>query len=89
MIVVSPYAKTAYVSHKRHEFGSILKFIEEVFNLPPIGPSSAGYTDSRAQSLSDSFDFSQQPRTFTPFPTKYPREYFLHEPPSDQPVDEE
>ena len=33
LIVISPYAKTGYVSHVQHEFGSILKFTEETFGL--------------------------------------------------------
>jgi phospholipase C len=86
-LIVSPYAKQGYVSHVQHEYGSILKLIEEVFGLPNIGPGSEGYTDSRANSLDDAFDFNQAPRAFTLFPTKYPRSHFLHEPPSNEPVD--
>jgi phospholipase C len=93
-LIISPYAKegtssTGYVSHTQYEFGSILKFMEEVFNLDTEGPGSQGYTDSRANSLDDSFDFSQQPRQFTPFGSKYPASYFLHEQPSNEPVDEQ
>jgi phospholipase C len=93
-LIISPYAKAGpsgfgYVSHTKYEYASILKFIEEVYNLPPIGPPSAGYTDSRAASISDSFDFTQPPRQFTPFGSKYPASYFFHEPPSDEPVDTE
>ncbi len=93
-LIISPYAKQngsalGYVSHTQYEHGSILKFIEEVFNLPSIGPSSAGYTDTRANSLSDSFDFSQEPRKFTPFKSKYSESFFLRQPSPDGPVDEE
>lgn len=42
-----------YVSHVIHDFGSILKFIEVTFNLP-----SLGYADSRADNLSDCFQFN-------------------------------
>jgi phospholipase C len=35
LIVVSPYAKPAYISHQVNDFGSILKFIEATFR-PPI-----------------------------------------------------
>ena len=56
LIVVSPYAKRGYVSHEMHDFGSILRFIESNFGLP-----SLGYADSRADDLSDCFDFSQDP----------------------------
>ena len=34
-IIISPYAKHGYVSHVQYEFGSILRFIEEVYGLPP------------------------------------------------------
>src|SRR5262249_32851690 len=59
LIVVSPYAKAGYVSHKTHDFGSILKFIEENFSL-----GSLGYADDRADDLSDCFDLNQAPITF-------------------------
>ncbi|MGA7286292.1 MAG: alkaline phosphatase family protein [Candidatus Cybelea sp.] len=51
MIVASPYAKRDYVSHTQYEFGSILKFIEENWNL-----GSLGATDGRANSIGDVFD---------------------------------
>ncbi len=94
-LIISPYARETspshpgYVSHTQYEFGSILRFIEEVFNLPYIGPSNKGYTDERAATLDDSFDFTQKPRPFVPVQTKYPRSHFIHEPPSNQPVDTE
>jgi phospholipase C len=52
LVVISPYAKRGYVSHVQHEFGSILKFIEENFGL-----ASLGTTDRRADDLSDMFEF--------------------------------
>ena len=62
----SPYARegtsgSGYVSHTQYEYGSILKFIEQVYNLPPIGSQEQGYTDSRANSIIDSFDFRRSP----------------------------
>jgi phospholipase C len=56
LVVVSPYAKSAYVSHVTHDFGSILHFIEATFALP-----SLGFADARADDLSDCFDFTQAP----------------------------
>jgi phospholipase C len=82
LIVVSPYAKRAYVSHVPHEFGSILHYIEEQFGL-----SSLGYTDARADDLSDCFDYTQTPAKFKPFATKYSASYFIHLPPSTTPLD--
>jgi phospholipase C len=91
-LIISPYAKEGtssegYISQTQYEFGSILKFIEQTFNLPYLGPPSAGYTDERANSIVDSFDFTQQPRKFAPFSSKYPASRFINEPPSNEPVD--
>lgn len=86
-IVISPYARGNYVDSNVYDFGSILKFIEETFNLPPIGPTSFGYTDAAARSLRTAFDFSQSPRAFTPIPAKYPASYFTQRAPSYLPVD--
>lgn len=66
LIVVSPYAKTQYISHQVYDFGSILKFIETEFALQPV---STGYADAMATNdLSDCFDFNQSPLTFQPVP---------------------
>ena len=86
-LIISPYAKIGYVDSTQYEFASILKFIEEVYGTGSIGSRSQGYTDERATSLDAAFDFNQNPRSFTPIPSKYPMSHFLHEPPSNQPVD--
>lgn len=59
LLVVSPYARPAYISHVPHDFGSILKFVETTFNL-----TSLGYADASADDLSDCFDFTQTPSSF-------------------------
>ncbi|HEY6326715.1 MAG TPA: alkaline phosphatase family protein [Candidatus Cybelea sp.] len=61
LIVISPYARRAYVSKKRHDFGSILAFAEETFGIPK---GALHGTDARADDLSDAFDFTQKPRRF-------------------------
>jgi phospholipase C len=88
-IIISPYAKSARVSHTQYEFGSVLRFIEETFQLPSLGPVARGYTDTRANSLVDAFDFAQQPRRFRPIPAPFPPEYFLTQKPSGIPPDTE
>jgi phospholipase C len=93
-IIISPYARlgtsgAGYVSHTQYEFGSILHFMEQAFNLPYLGTTAHGYTDQRAASIDDAFDFTQQPRTFVPFRSKYGSETFRREPPSNKPVDTE
>jgi len=74
LIVVSPYAKPAYVSHVTHDFGSILKFIETTWGL-----ASVGYADDRADDLSDCFDFNQTPLTFTPISAPLDANFFLND----------
>jgi phospholipase C len=94
-IVISPFARTSpgaragYISHTQYEYGSILKFVEEVFGLPPIGPPSRGFTDTRATSMLDTLDFTQTPRAFSPIPATYPESSFLNERPSFIPPDDE
>jgi phospholipase C len=72
LIVVSPYAKRAYVSHVTHDFGSLLKFIESNFKL-----GSLGFADNRADDLSDCFDFTQTPTPFQAIATKFNASHFL------------
>ena len=80
LIVVSPYAKPGYVSHITYDFGSLLRLIEETFNVP-----SLGYADSFANDLSDCFDFSQTPLTFQTIAAPLDANFFLHDkrPPLD------
>jgi phospholipase C len=79
LIVVSPFARQGYVSHVPHDFGSILKFIEENFNL-----GSLGYADSRADDLSDCFDFHHR-HLFRNIRAPHDASYFLNDktPPTD------
>jgi phospholipase C len=81
-IVISPYAKKNYVSHVPYEFGSMLHFSEQVFGLRALGPASAGYTDLRANTMLDAFDFTQKPRAYVPIPAKYPMSFFENHPQS-------
>jgi phospholipase C len=74
MIVVSPYAKAAYISKVPHDFGSILKFIEETFNLP-----SLGYADVPADNLSDCFNLTQTPISFQTIAAPLQADYFLND----------
>jgi phospholipase C len=65
LLMVSPYAKQGYVTHVSLETGSILHFAEDQFGLNRLAAS-----DMRANSPIDGFDFSQQPRSFVPLPTR-------------------
>lgn len=55
-VIVSPYARPAYVSHQVHDHTSILKLIETKWNLPPLTRR-----DAQADNLLDSLDFSRPP----------------------------
>jgi len=82
LIVVSPYARSGYVSHVTHDFGSILKFTEEAFGLP-----SLGFADARADDLSDCFNFGAPARAFQPIPSRHDARYFLSQPEPSGPAD--
>jgi phospholipase C len=72
LIVVSPYAKSGYVSHVTHTFGSLLRFIEVTYGLP-----SLGYEDARSDDMSDCFNFNQPPVPFKPIKAAHDAAYFL------------
>jgi len=62
MIVISPYAKKGSVTHTQYETASVLRFMEDTFNLAPMAAS-----DARASDPGDDpavFDFTQSPRKF-------------------------
>ena len=88
MIVVSPYARETsssqpgYISNTVYAFGSIVRFIEDTFNLGRLGT-----TDGTSNSMDDMFNFYQTPRQFQSIGSKYSRSHFLHEKPSGIPVD--
>lgn len=59
LIVISPYAKKDFVDHTVTDQSSILRFIEDNWNLGRIGDGSY---DAVAGSLNNMFDFSHGPR---------------------------
>jgi phospholipase C len=83
-LIISPYAKAGYVSHTVYEFASPLKTIEQIFGAPSIGT-----TDVTANSMLDSFDFTKPPRPFKKIPSKLPPSYFLTQPQSNEPPDDD
>ena len=89
MLIVSAYDKETspsqpgYISHRRYEDGSLLKFLENNWDLGSLGTS-----DVRANSIADCFDFTQQPRSFVPISTRYTKSYWEHYKPSSAPIDD-
>jgi phospholipase C len=55
-LVISPYAKSGYVSKVLHSHVSLLRFCETRFGLPPLNKR-----DAAADDMSDCFDFERQP----------------------------
>ncbi len=56
-LLISPYAREAYIDHTQLDFTSILKFIENNWGLQPLSTR-----DASANDFSSAFDFTQQPR---------------------------
>jgi phospholipase C len=54
-IIISPYSNKG-VYHTEIEFASVLRFMEETFNLPSLGAA-----DTVANDMQDAFDFDQSP----------------------------
>ncbi|HKE38185.1 MAG TPA: alkaline phosphatase family protein, partial [Candidatus Baltobacteraceae bacterium] len=95
LMVISPYTPKGKVDKTLYEPGSILKFIETVFSLPPIGGSCPampangfGYTDCRANVLGG-FDFTQPPRAFTLIKAPYKPKTFTSSTEQAEPPDTE
>ncbi len=60
LLVVSPYAKQNYVDHALTDTTSVLRFIEDNWNLGRLGSQSF---DALAGSLNGLFDFTDTPRS--------------------------
>jgi phospholipase C len=84
LLVVSPYVPQNEISHTQYEFASILKFVEQTFNL-----GSMGTTDVRATSIADMFNFTQKPRAFVKVPAPAPDTFCTSDRRLHEPVDRE
>jgi phospholipase C len=56
-LLISAYAKRGYIDSTELDFTSVLKFIEENWDLEPLA-----VRDANAKSFMDAFDFSRPPR---------------------------
>ena len=56
-LLVSPYARMGHIDHTLLDHTSILKFIEENWDIPPLAER-----DAKANNLTPAFDFSMSPR---------------------------
>ncbi|HEY7438394.1 MAG TPA: alkaline phosphatase family protein [Acidimicrobiia bacterium] len=60
-VIVSPFARPYYVSHRVHDHTSVLKLVETKWNLPALT-----YRDANADNLLDSIDFYSRPAFLDP-----------------------
>jgi phospholipase C len=73
LLAVSPYAKPGYVSHVQYESASVLRFVEDRWNLKPMEAADARAADP----ASDMLNFSKAPRTFVPLELRKPARAFI------------
>ncbi|MFY9719149.1 MAG: alkaline phosphatase family protein [Candidatus Cybelea sp.] len=74
LLVISPYAKKDFVSHKHYETASVLRFAEDLYGLPQMAAA-----DKRANSpAGDCFDFTQNPRPFIKIKAPHTADFFIH-----------
>jgi len=83
LIVVSAYTGAGTIDNVRHDFGSILRFIERNFG---VAEGALKFADARANdSLTGFFDFRRVPRPFVPIAASKTAEFFINDttPPTD------
>jgi phospholipase C len=77
LVVVSAYTPMGYIDNDRHDFGSILRFIEHNFG---IAEGALNFADQRATTdLKGFFNLNQSPRTFKPISAPLGAEFFLND----------
>jgi phospholipase C len=76
LIAVSAYTPVQLVDNTRHDFGSIVRFIEQNFAIPE---GSLTFADARATTdLTTFFNLNQAPRTYTTIPAALKASYFIN-----------
>jgi phospholipase C len=77
LLFVSAYTPAGYINNNRHDFGSILRFIEHNFG---IQQGALNFADARAKNdLTGFFDFSRTPRKFENLNAPKSAAFFLHD----------
>jgi phospholipase C len=71
-LVISPWVKHGYVDHTPYEFASLLKMVEDNWNLPRLPNPNDRDELSSIGDMGNAFDFSQ-----TPLPTLIEPDNFL------------
>ena len=60
LIVISPYAKSGYISHATGDFSSFVKFIEHNFNLGTLNVPGARDASTKISNLMDYFNLARR-----------------------------
>jgi len=77
LVVISAYTRLGYINNDRHDFGSILRFVESNFGIPE---GALNFADARAKNdLSGFFNLAGTPRTFKTIPAPKGANFFLHD----------
>ncbi len=77
MIVVSAYTPEKLIDNERHDFGSILRYIEENFGLHP---GVLTFADERSRTdVHEFFDMSISPRRFQEIAASKTEQFFLND----------
>jgi len=77
LVVVSAYTPVGYINNERHDFGSILRFVEHNFGVPE---GALTFADARAKnSLTGFFDLARAPRSFGKIAAPKSASFFLND----------
>jgi phospholipase C len=77
LLVVSAYTPRGYINNSRHDFGSILRFVEQNFG---IAEGALNVADARAKTdLTAFFNWSLPPRPFHLIPAPMSAAHFLND----------
>jgi len=77
MIFVSAYTPAGYINNARHDFGSILRFVEHTFG---IQEGILNFADARASNdLADFYDLTKPPRPYQTVSAPKTAQFFIHD----------
>ena len=80
LLMLSPYVKHNFVSHKQYETASVIRFAEDLYGLGHLATPA----DRRAASPADEcFDFSQNPAKFVKIDAPLRPKFFMRQYTSD------
>jgi phospholipase C len=77
LVVVSAYTAAGYINNERHDFGSLLRFIEHNFG---VAEGALNFADARAKNdFTGFFNLTSAPRSFTSITAPKTATFFLND----------